>query len=114
MRADEIKKMIDKKGYVARTVFIAIGNSFYNMDVDWEMDYGFNEDILYTLQYNITKLFMEKVRDNLSYYKERIILSERNITRMEKDLKTMSRIDYPDEFTHMRCNEIEQIVLDAI
>lgn len=114
MRADEIKKMIDKMGYVARNVFIAIGKSFCLIDVDWEGDYGFNEDILYTLQYNITKLFMEKIKDNLSVYKKRVILSERNITRMEKDLKTMSRIDYPNEYTNMCCIKFEQMVLGAI
>lgn len=115
MRAEEIRKMIDKKGHVAREIFNALFYKYYNSpDLCWDEDYIYDEDVISTLHYNITILFMEKIRDNPSFYKERFYLSERNISRMEKDLKTMSRIDYPEEYNYMDFNNLEQFMTKSL
>ena len=109
MIAKEIQKEINKKGGAVRNAYKTF---FDRLLEDSEMEKESLVEIASICSYDITVLFMEKILNNQSFYKERLGLSHRNILRIEKDLQTMYLFDFPKEFEELR--QIEQYIVDDL
>ena len=108
MIAKEIQKEIDKKGCTIRNAY----KTFFDRLLKDEEETESFVDTVSVCCYDITVMFMEKILDNQSFYKEKLGLSHRNILRIEKDLQTMYLFDFPKEFEELR--QIEQSIVDDL
>lgn len=108
MIAEKIQKEIDKKGGAVRNTYKTIFDYLLENEEETESFV----DKVSVCCYDITVMFMEKILDNQSFYKEKLGLSQRNVSRIEKDLETMCLFEFPEELEELR--KIEQSVVDGL
>ena len=59
--------------------------------------------------YNTTRIVIEQIINNQSYYADKIYLSQRSLERARKDLETMPRLDYSDIDNAEHLRHIEEL-----
>ena len=100
MTIEEIKRTIEKKGYVAKTAFYVFFDYYMAELENGVYPFYYNEDFIVIMSYNTTILLMERIRDNQHYYEKECNINKRIRNRMLKDMKTMTLQRHPDGTTN--------------
>ena len=72
------------------------------------------DDVIAIISYNITIRLMKKMLDNQDYFVGNGIIKERNITKIQKDLKEMSFIEYSPPASLYNLEDFEKEIVDTM
>ena len=109
MKAEEIMRMINKRGAVANEIFFTCASLIEEDDETESV-----KDAKATLVYNCTIKGMKIILDNPSFYEERAGIKERNRKRMVKDLEIMSPIEFEDDAPILDYERLENAMIKSL
>jgi len=109
--ADEMSRIISNKGKMVQDFFYPV---YYKLVDDYLDELEFiDKHILVLVCYNVTRTVIKYIYDNQSLFANEIYLSKRGLNRAIKDLETMPRIEYPDEYDVGKLNFLEQCIISV-
>lgn len=109
MTGKEVADLIVDKGSVTREIFYTI---YFTLTIEKEQE-KLDTDFIAIFSYNSTIIMMGDILNNPQYYISEIYeINEKDIDVIRKDYESMESIDYPDEYSDIDIDELEQEIED--
>lgn len=109
MTGKEIGYLIMDKGSITKEIFYTI---YYTLTIAPKHEM-YDNDFIVIFAYNSTIIMMGEILDNPQFYISEIYeINEEDIDIIRRDYESMESIDYPDEYSDIDKDELEQEIED--
>lgn len=109
MIGKEVADLIADKGRVTKEIFFTI---YYTLTIAPKHEM-YDNDFIVIFAYNSTIIMMGEILNNPHFYISEIYeINEEDIDVIRKDYESMESIDYPDEYSDIDIDELEQEIED--